>query len=83
MCWAVSQVRGLGPVVAAHIHQGGRGVNGPPVVMLSRNPAGAWQGCTDAGSALAGAIGGNPAGFYVNLHTAAYPNGAIRGQLGG
>ena len=27
------------------------------------------------------AISANPRGFYLNIHTRAYPRGAIRGQL--
>ena len=32
--------------------------------------------------ANAAAINANPANFYVNIHNASYPGGAVRGQLG-
>lgn len=31
--------------------------------------------------AQAAAIAANPAGFYFNMHSTAYPGGLIRGQL--
>jgi hypothetical protein len=31
---------------------------------------------------LIGEIAANPSGYYVNLHNARFPGGAIRGQLG-
>ena len=31
---------------------------------------------------VADAIRKSPQGYYVNVHNATYPNGAIRGQLG-
>ncbi len=43
---------------------------------------GSITGCTSATSALVQQIADNPAGFYVNVHNAEFPNGAIRGQLG-
>jgi hypothetical protein len=36
----------------------------------------------DIDSALAQAILKNPHKYYANVHTAAFPNGAVRGQLG-
>ena len=77
------EVRDIGEVTAAHIHRGGAGENGPPVVNLDR-PDGEDQDeddCDSIGDALADEIQANPAGFYVNVHTADHPDGALRGQL--
>lgn len=37
--------------------------------------------CDTVDDALVDEIRGNPGGFYVNVHTADFPDGAIRGQL--
>jgi CHRD domain len=74
---------------AAHIHSAAVGVNGPIVVDLlsnanqvrHENGSGGANGCaTDVDSALIDAILANPAGYYTNVHNAAFPGGAIRGQ---
>jgi hypothetical protein len=73
-------------IVGAHIHVGVAGVNGPIVVDLdpfnaeiTGNKA---EHCVVTTAELAGAIVANPTGYYVNVHTTAFPGGAIRGQLG-
>lgn len=75
------EVRGIDRATAAHIHRGAAGVNGPPVVNLDPPDDEDEDDCDQIGDALADEIQANPAGFYVNIHTAAFPNGAIRGQL--
>ena len=71
------------PTVAAHIHRGAAGVNGPVVVPLTAPGAdGNSSGCVTAAADLITEIIGNPAGFYVNVHTKEHPAGAIRNQLG-
>ncbi len=69
---------------AAHIHRGARGVAGPIVVGL-RPPAsgngGSASGCVTAPAAVISEIASKPGSFYVNVHTADFPGGAIRGQL--
>jgi hypothetical protein len=75
------EVRGIANVTAAHIHRGAAGVNGPPVVMLDAPDDNDSDDCDDVGDALIDEIKRDPASFYVNVHTADYPNGAIRGQL--
>jgi hypothetical protein len=81
VCWDLS-VEGIGDVVASHIHVGAEGVNGGVVVPLDVDGfSGTSEDCVDAGDADLQAIVDDPAGFYVNIHTAEFSAGAIRGQL--
>ena len=80
VCYDVN-VRNIGPATAAHIHRGMRGEAGPPVVTLEAPTDGGAEGCVSAPGALADEIEANPAAFYVNVHNAEFPNGAVRGQL--
>lgn len=78
VCWDFT-ISGIGKPLAAHIHRGRAGTAGPIVVPLGA--AYRQQGCTTAPAAVAKAITANPSGFYVNVHTKQFPNGAIRAQL--
>jgi hypothetical protein len=69
---------------AAHIHRGRSGVAGDIVVPLqqpSSGDPGASSECVRIARSLAQAILANPNRYYVNVHTAGLPDGAIRGQL--
>lgn len=81
VCWEVKNIRNIATPTAAHIHMGAPGVNGPVVFTLKKSNEGSWQGCTDGSEWTQNRIQGNPGAFYVNVHNADYPNGAIRGQL--
>ena len=84
VCWDID-VANLDPLTAAHIHRGGTTQTGAPVVAFF-NPGQpvVLDGCTTArvDRALLMELIQNPQRFYVNVHTAVYPGGAIRGQLG-
>ena len=41
----------------------------------------AVAGCVEVDRDLAEAIAADPRGYYVNVHNAEFPGGAIRGQL--
>ena len=75
------EVRDIGDVTAAHIHRGAAGVNGPPVVTLDAPDDNDSDDCDTKDDALVDEMRKNPGAFYVNVHTTAYPNGAIRGQV--
>lgn len=83
VCYRLHAANVTLPTVAAHIHRGAAGANGPVVVPFTAPGAdGNSSGCATADPALIDEIIGNPAGFYVNVHTTEHPAGAIRAQLG-
>ncbi len=77
-CWEIA-VTGMDQPAAAHIHRGTDAVVGPVVVPFGRTfqP----RGCAMADAAVIREIVAAPADFYVNVHNAVYPEGAVRGQL--
>ena len=77
----IMNVGALEGVTAAHIHIGGPGETGRPVVPLDTPDGGTSGGCAPVAPELSAALLANPGGYYVNVHTRQFPNGAIRGQL--
>ena len=69
----------IGAPTAAHIHRGADGVAGDPVVTLNVNTL--TNGTAAISQELANQINANPSGYYLNVHNAEFPGGAIRGQL--
>ena len=87
LCYVLT-VDKIGTAVAAHIHEGAAGTNGPVVVNLAAPADGNSADCLTEGEAgkfvgdqTVADILANPEDYYVNVHTAEYPSGAIRGQL--
>ena len=65
-------------VTAAHIHSGATGQSGPPKITFSPPT----KGCVSVGKDVMEDMMKNPANYYINVHNAEFPNGALRGQLG-
>ena len=76
------EVRSIGPVTSVQIYRGRAGEAGEPVSRIEiPHDNDSWD-CKQVGAALAQEIDSNPSAFYVEVRTAEFPNGAIRGQLG-
>jgi len=72
---------------AAHIHRGAKGANGPIKIPLFEDPDGLTvsevEGCVKKiRKRIAKRLRKSPERFYVNVHNAEHPDGAIRDQLG-
>jgi CHRD domain len=81
VCYEIRLSR-VGTVNAGHIHRGARGKAGEVVVPLFTTARRQPQGCVRGVSrTLIRAIERNPGRYYVNVHNARYPGGAVRGQL--
>ena len=82
-CWELT-AEGIEPVTQSHIHIGAEGESGDVIVPLDVDGfEGTSEGCIEPmeDAAVLQEIVDDPAGYYVNLHTADFPAGAIRGNL--
>lgn len=81
LCYSVTTV-GLTGVAEAHIHTGAMGVDGADVVAFVPAKFNAKSAtCVKVAAKLLGDIAMNPSMYYFNVHTAKFPDGAVRGQL--
>ena len=77
--WAIT---GIGTPVAARVHRGVEGTNGPSVFDLPTPPAaGGDITCLTVAADALGDIVAEPTAYYLLLSTDEFPDGALRGQL--
>ncbi len=82
ICYSLTTT-GLSDVNAAHIHYG-TGPNATQIAVPLPLPTpynGTAAGCVNVVRALVKQILQHPGNFYVNVHTVAFPNGALQGTL--
>ncbi|HEX4103782.1 MAG: CHRD domain-containing protein [Pseudonocardiaceae bacterium] len=87
VCYDLSWKDLHGDVTMAHIHFAPRGQDGPhPIDFFNDQKfpgAGSTaKGCVPSTRDKIQAVIDHPAGYYVIIHTTAFADGAIRGQLG-
>lgn len=71
-------------ITMSHLHLGKKGAEGNVVVTLNVmdfNLKAMGHACVTVPAMTAKQIFANPTGYYFNVHTKQYPNGAVRAQL--
>jgi hypothetical protein len=81
VCWRFAHLHGFTNPTFAHIHIGAKGRSGNIVVPLSTGPRLHHQGCATVSGNVVRSIERSPQAYYVNIHSAQYPSGAVRAQL--
>jgi len=81
LCYEL-HVSDIESATSAHLHQASSGRIGPIRLQLDPPTDGAAAGCTHLDPDLLHALVATPGDFYIDVHNAAYPGGAVRGQLG-
>jgi hypothetical protein len=77
---------GIASPTAAHLHAGGVTESGPVAVPLFASagiPSSIWAvaGTVTVATDISTRVSRQPSKFYLNVHNAEFPDGAIRGQL--
>jgi hypothetical protein len=67
--------------VAAHIHEGAAGANGPVIVPLSKTGDNEWSSAAGAKLTESQYAAYKAGRTYFNVHSAAHKGGEIRGQI--
>ena len=88
VCWDLQNLANLDPLIASHIHNAPSTAAGPIKISFFHfgEPID-LEGCTEGTTAfpidraLLTDVVAHPENYYVNVHTEAFPPGAIRGQL--
>ena len=83
LCFGLA-VANISKPTGAHIHANARNHNGPVIVPLTapdNGDPGASSACVPIREDVAATIRARPNAFYVNVHTADFPGGAVRGQV--
>jgi hypothetical protein len=80
LCYTL-EVADIAPATAAHIHEAPVGVAGPVIIPLSAPTDGDSSACIDVDRDELLEIIQHPEDYYVNVHNASYPAGAVRGQF--
>lgn len=83
ICYDFVGIDGIDTPTAAHLHEGGSSEDGPVALPLETPTEGSLDACIPDQGDLVTRIQENPAGFYINVHNAEFPDGALRGQLQG
>ena len=85
--WEVN-TNGIVNPTLAHIHRAAAGVSGPVVIDFATSASQIAGGRTSGTRSIAtlsptdlNNLVGAPQGFYVNVHSSAFPTGELRGQL--
>jgi CHRD domain-containing protein len=81
VCWTF-KFSNIAKPNASHIHEGKAGKAGPVVIPLGK--AFKAKGCTTVTGKAKREVRDTiekPGDYYVNIHNAKYPGGAVRGQL--
>jgi hypothetical protein len=83
VCFKVT-AKDVAGTTAGHIHEAPAGEAGPIRVglFMSASTDTKRRGCVDVDPAVVREILADPSDYYVNVHNAEFPGGALRGQLG-
>ena len=80
ICYELT-VTGVTDATEARIYKGASGSKGSEVTKLTDNVDEKGNGCVKADSTKISEISSNPAGYYVQVSSKEFKDGAVRGQL--